>query len=62
MDSRSDFQILQRITIPMIYRLFVFIFRYWIVFNIIRKPFFFSKRTIVPQIRYYPTNGYFSQV
>ena len=30
MDSRRDFQILQSITIPMIYRLFVFIFRYLI--------------------------------
>ena len=30
MDSRSDFQILQSITIPMIDRLFVFIFRYLI--------------------------------
>jgi len=31
MDSRSDFQILQSITISMIYRLFVFIFRYLIL-------------------------------
>jgi len=31
MDSQSDFQILQSITIPMIYRLFVFIFRYSIL-------------------------------
>jgi len=28
MDSRSDFQKLQSMTIAMIYRLFVFIFRY----------------------------------
>jgi len=40
MDSRSDFQILQSITIPMIYRLFVFIFRYFFC-NIIRKLLFF---------------------
>jgi len=41
MDSQSDVQILQSITIPMIYRLFVFIFRYLIFFNIIRKLLFF---------------------
>jgi len=31
MDSQRDFQILQRITIPLLYLLFVFIFRYLIV-------------------------------
>ena len=40
MDSQRDFQILQSITIPMIYRLFVFIFRYLIFFNVIRKLLF----------------------
>jgi len=39
MDSRSDFQILQSITIPMIYGLFVFIFRNLIFLNMIRKLF-----------------------
>jgi len=37
MDGQSTFQILQRITIPMLYRLFVFIVRYLMFFNIIRK-------------------------
>jgi len=41
MESRSTFKILQIITIPMIYSLFVFIFRYLIFFNIIRKLLFF---------------------
>jgi len=40
MDSQLDFQILQSITIPLIYRLFVFIFRY-LFFNMIRKLLFF---------------------
>jgi len=43
MDSQSDFQILQCIMIPVIYRLFVFIFRYLIFFNIIRKLLLFLK-------------------
>jgi len=37
----TTFQILQIITIQMMNRLFVFIFRYLIFFNIIRKLLFF---------------------
>jgi len=52
MDSRSDFQILQSKTIPVIYRLFVFIFRYLIFFNIIRKLLLFLNGQLYKQIRF----------
>jgi len=41
MDIQSDFQILQSITIPMIYKLFVFIFKY----SRIRKFFIIDNST-----------------
>ena len=51
MDYQRDFQIRQSITIPMLYRLFVFIFRYF-VFNIIRNLLFFKPTHLCGYVTY----------